>query len=169
MNLLVDNKVIISDKKLADQLQQKGYGEREERKLVLDIKECLYLLEKSKLEVVDRKGKKMDDEAVIKAASQREKDFYTKYLVYRDLRERGYVTKTGYKFGFDFRVYPRGKKPGEEHTQWVIGVLPQDYRCSMAEFSRMVRLSGNLKTSMLVAVVDSENDINYYGINRVTP
>ena len=85
------------------------------------------------------------------------------------MRERGYVIKTGFKFGFDFRVYPRGKKPGEEHSQWVIHVATQDEKISVPNYSRMIRLSGNLKTQLLIAVVDSEDDVNYYATNRITP
>jgi len=54
------------------------------------------------------------EEELMKFASKTDKKFYSKLIVYRDLRERGFVVKTGYKFGFDLRVYPRGKKPGEE-------------------------------------------------------
>ena len=89
--------------------------------------------------------------------------------MYSDLRERGYVVKTGFKFGFDLRVYPKGKKPGEAHTQWVITVKGQNDKINFIELSRKVRLSGNIKTKLMFAVVDSENDINYYETIRVTP
>ena len=46
-----------------------------------------------------------------------DKQFYSKQKVHEDLREKGYCIKTGLKFGFDFRVYPRGKKNGgSTHT-----------------------------------------------------
>ncbi len=77
--------------------------------------------------------------------------------------------KTGFKFGFDFRVYPKGKLPGQAHTQWVVNAGTQDVRIGMPELSRLVRLAGNIRTMFLQAVVDSENDINYYTVDRVTP
>ncbi|MFH1225166.1 MAG: tRNA-intron lyase [Candidatus Diapherotrites archaeon] len=182
MALLIDNKVLVDDRKLADQLQQKGFGERCGREFVLDLYEAAYLLEKGKIEITgsegaQAKGKKekkkkaraLGFEEILGAGSALEKNFYTKFIVYRDLRERGYCIKTGFKFGFDFRVYPRGKMQGQEHSQWVINVATQQGKWSMPEFSRMVRLSGNLKTVMLQAVVDAENDINYYEVKRVTP
>lgn len=169
MALLIANKVIVEDKKLKDQLIQKGFGERIEKQLVLDLKESLFLLEKGKVEIEDTDSKKIGENKLLKYASKKEKGFYPKYVVYKDIRERGYCIKTGYKFGFDFRVYPRGKKPGEEHTYWVVNVRTQDERISMIEFSRMVRLAGNLKTILLIAIVDSENDINYYEVGRITP
>ena len=169
MALLVGDKIIVKDKKLKDQLIQKGFGEKKEKEFVLDLIEAFYLLEKEKIELEDSEGKKVKEEELLKAGSKKEKEFYNVFLVYRDLRDRGFVVKTGFKFGFDLRVYPRGKKPGEEHTQWVIPVLSQNQKVNMKELSRMVRLSGNIKTILLVAVVDSENDINYYEVKRITP
>jgi len=169
MALLVQNKVLVEEPKLKSQLIQKGFGEREGKTLVLDLKEALYLLGRKKISVEDAKGKKIKEKDLLKYASRREKNFYSKFLVYRDMRERGFCIKTGFKFGVDFRVYPRGKKMGEAHTYWTLQVMNQSDRINMIEFSRMVRLAGNLKTILLVAVVDSENDINYYEVKRITP
>ena len=127
------------------------------------------MLKREKLSVEDQEGKSISCEELLNFAQKKEKNFYNKLIVYTDLRERGYVVKTGFKFGFDFRVYPRGKKPGEEHTQWVIHVASQDEQISIPNFSRMVRLSGNLKTELLIGVVDSEDDVNYYSTTRITP
>ena len=169
MALLIGNKAIVEEKKLRDQLIQKGLGEKVGKEVVLDLKETLFLLEKKKIKLEDKKGKNVGKKELLKYASKKEKGFYQKFIVYNDLRERGFCVKTGFKFGFDFRVYPRGKKPGEEHTYWVVNVRTQGERISMIEFSRMIRLAGNLKTILLIAIVDSENDINYYEVNRITP
>ncbi|MCR4368303.1 MAG: tRNA-intron lyase [archaeon] len=168
--VLSEDKVFIRDMKLADQLRQRGFGEQKSRELVLDLFEALYLLEREKIGIEDAKtAKNMDAEEFIKHGAKKIKSFYTKFQVFTDLRERGFVVKTGFKFGFDFRVYPRGKKPGEAHSQWCVNVTTQGDKFTFTELSRMVRLSGNLKTKLLNAVVDSENEVNYYEVNRVTP
>ncbi|HIH09531.1 MAG TPA: tRNA-intron lyase [Candidatus Diapherotrites archaeon] len=170
MAILIDDKVLCKDKRLADTLRQKGFGEQTERELVFDLFEALYLQEKEKFAIADSKsGNAVLEEDLIKYSSKKVKNFYLKYQVFRDLRGRGFVVKTGFKFGFDFRVYPRGKKPGEAHSQWCINVTAQDDKYNFIELSRMVRLAGNLKTKLLNAVVDSENEINYYVVERVTP
>lgn len=169
MALLIDDKVSLRDKKEADRLRQRGFGEAKGKELVLDLFEALYLMENGKLGVVDVKDQGIEEEEFSKYASKKIKNFYGKYQVYNDLRERGFVVKTGFKFGFDFRVYPRGKKPGQAHSQWCINVTSQQDKYNFIEMSRMVRLAGNLKTKLLNAVVDSENDINYYEVNRITP
>jgi len=169
MCILAQNKVIVEQKRLRDQLQQKGIGERTDREYVLDLFEALYLLEKKGISIKGHDGKKLSEKKLLEIASQKDKKFYSRFLVFRDLREKGFCTKTGFKFGFDFRVYPRGKKPGQAHTQWVVLATTQSDRFSMTELSRMVRLAGNIRTKMLIAVVDSENDINYYPVERITP
>lgn len=169
MAKLFSNKAIVFEKKVKDQLIEKGFGEKKEGSLTLDLKETLYLLERGKITVENSDGKNVSFEDLMGFAEKKEKNFYNKFVVFSDLRERGYVIKTGFKFGFDFRVYPRGKKPGEEHSQWVIQVMTQDEKLTITNFSRMVRLSGNLKTELLIAIVDSEDDVNYYSVNRITP
>ena len=165
---LIQNKVIVDEKKARDTLIQKGFGEKHGKELVLDLKEAIYLVEKEKIEVTHDK-KKAGARKLLAYASAREARFYSKYIVFRDLRDRGYCVKTGFKFGFEFRVYPRGKRPGQAHTERVVKVFTQDDRKGMIELSRMVRLAGNLRTECTFAVVDSENDINYYTIERITP
>jgi tRNA-intron endonuclease len=167
MALLSGNKVIVLEKKDKDVFIQKGFGEKTEGKLVLSLIEAAYLLEKGKLALEDGKGKALKEKDLLGKA--KDKNFFNQLCVYRDLRDRGFVVKTGFKFGFDFRVYPRGKKPGQEHTQWVINVSPQEMKCSFPEFSRMVRMAGGLRTTFLQAVVDSECQVNYYEIKRITP
>ena len=166
---LFSNKVVIFEKKIKDQLIQRGFGEKKESSLVLDLKEALFLLEKKKIEIENSEDKSVSFEQMLKFAEKKERNFYNKFVVYSDLRERGYVVKTGFKFGFDFRVYPRGKRPGQAHSKWVVHVATQDERINIPNFSRMVRLSGNLKTQLLIAVVDSEDDVNYYETNRIVP
>ncbi len=170
MPLLVNDKVLVTENKLKSQLIQKGFGEKKPTgELVVELKEAIYLLEKGKFPLEDSKGKEVSRETLFKLGEKKEKEFYSKYLVYADLRERGFVVKTGFKFGFDLRVYPRGKRPGEEHSKWVVSVATQRDKLSMTQLSRMVRLSGNIKTVVLQAVVDSEDDINYYELKRLTP
>ena len=170
MAILTDDKAFLRDKRLGDTLRQSGFGEQKDREVVLDLFETLYLLQKGKIPLENAEdGKKVSEEELVKFGTRKVKGFYTKYQVFNDLRERGFVVKTGFKFGFDFRVYPRGKKPGEAHSQWCIHVATQNDKFSHIDLSRMVRLAGNLKTKFLIAVVDSENEINYYETERITP
>jgi len=163
---LIESKVIVSDSTLKGQLVEKGFGESKGNKLILDLFEAIYLTEKEKLEVADTKGKKVSPKKIFELGSKGDKLFYSKQKVHEDLREKGYCIKTGLKFGFDFRVYPRGKKVGEAHSQYGIHVAPENEKLSMTQLSRMTRLAGNIHIKALIAVVDREDEINYYEMER---
>ncbi|MCD6434553.1 MAG: tRNA-intron lyase [Candidatus Diapherotrites archaeon] len=168
--ILAGNKIIVTDKRNIDKLIQKGFGElkkeKEGRKLVLDLFEGLFLLKNKRFAILDLKGNKINEFEIQKIAKKESKEFYLQYLVFEDLRNRGYCVKTGFKFGFEFRVYPKGKLPGESHSEAVVCVLPQNKRISMVELNRMVRLAKALNTELILAVIDSEDEINYYKIER---
>jgi tRNA-intron endonuclease len=169
MELLTAGRVMVKGNRLKSQLAEKGYGEKKEGYLILDLKEALYLLERGKIELEDARGTAYDYEKLVRYASAREAKFHVKYAVFRDFRERGYCIKTGFKFGFDYRVYPKGKRVGEAHTEYVVHVTAQEERVAMPELSRMARMSQTLNTKVVIAVVDSEDDINYYQVKRILP
>jgi len=163
------NKLVI--KKDFDELEEKGYGKKLNEKLELAFTEALYLAEKKKTTL--KKGKKqISFDQLMKIGLEKDPRLHEKYVVYRDLRERGLVVKTGFKFGCDFRVYQRGvvvkrgPKEAAEHTKWVVFTVPEDYICSFQELSRAVRLAHSIRAKMLWAIVDNENDVTYYTVTR---
>lgn len=165
---LVENKIIVDERPSQDRLWQKGFGERKTDHLVLDLKEALYLTEKNKLKIKKR-GKAVLKKQLLAIGTRRENGFFKKFVVFKELRDKGFVVKTGFKFGFDFRVYPKGKRPGEAHSQWVIEVKNQEEKLAMPELSRFVRMAQTLHTQALVAIVDAENEINFYEMKRLVP
>jgi tRNA-intron endonuclease, archaea type len=174
---LVEEKVIMWDKEGAKRIYETGwYGEfLDESRLEMALIEAALLLERGKIDVVKGK-KKLTFEEFYKHCLEVDKRFHIRYVVYKDLRERGLPVRTGFKFGCDFRVYERGITPVKkgpkaphEHTRWVVFCIPEDYNCSFQELSRAVRLSHNIRANMLWAVVDNENDCTYYQITYVSP
>ena len=150
------------------ELVQRGFGEKKSEGLVLSLYEAAYLLERGKIEVF-RNGKALSVEEFFREAEREEPEFYVRYAVFKDIRDRGFVIKTGFKFGTHFRVYPRGKKPGEAHTEFTVQVMPEEKRLEITDISRMVRLARAIRTKLVLAVVDSENEIVYYEIKRISP
>ena len=173
---LLEHRVVIWDKKVFDELQEPGFGKVVEDRLELSLVEAMFLIEKKKLKVrVKSKKKFMKKKEFYDYATGNERNFHARFIVYSDLRERGFVVKTGFKFGCDFRVYARGVKIKEgpkaphEHTKWVVHAIPEEFSCSFSELSRAVRLAQNIRTEMIWAVVDNEGDVTYYSIKRITP
>jgi len=169
---LLENKLMIS--KGFDELLQKSYGKLDGKRLELSFVEALYLLEKGRLSV-KKSGKKMGFQGLMEFGLEKDRRLHEKYTVYKDLRDRGFVAKTGFKFGCDFRVYQRGvgvkkgPKSASEHTKWIVYTVPEDYTCAFAELSRAVRLAHSIRAQMLWAVVDNENCVTYFEVVRIKP
>ncbi|MEM0358583.1 MAG: tRNA-intron lyase [Candidatus Hadarchaeales archaeon] len=156
----------------ANQLYQKGaFGKPlSGGKLQLSPLEVLYLVENGKAEAVDGKsGKPLGWEELCKRFSKLDPELVLKYAVYSDLRSRGYVVKTGLKFGAHFRVYDRGERPGEAHSKYLVHAIKEGIRLSPPELARAVRLAHSVRKTMLFAVVDDEGDVTYYSLRREKP
>lgn len=164
--VLLENKVIVEDATLKGTLVEKGFGENKGRKLILDLFEAVYLVEKEKIIVLDKKGKELSSIKILNIGLDCDKNFYSKCVVYSDIKEKGYCVKTGLKFGFDFRIYPKGKKMGDAHSEFGLNVASENEKISMTQLSRVIRLAGNIHIKAILAVVDREDEVNYYSLDR---
>ncbi len=143
---------------------QSRFGELVKGKFQYSLVEGLYLLEKSKVKVVDGRGKKLSKEDYIKRARKVEPNFWIRYSVFSDMRSRGYIVKTALKFGADFRVYDRGIKPGEDHAKWILYPVSEGGVMTWYEFSAKNRVAHSTRKRLLLGVVDDEGDVTYYEI-----
>jgi len=177
---LIENRIIIWGPSAVALYDESGYGkplpEENSDRLELELIEATYLVEKGKLKV-KQKGKKkvLKFEDLVRIGSEQVNQFHPQFVVFHDLRERGYLVKTGFKFGAHFRVYERGvklkrgPKEAHEHTQWVVHCVPEESAFSLPEMSRAVRLARNIRATFLWAVIDKEEGVTYYQITRITP
>jgi len=179
---LLEDRVIIWDSKAVELYDESGYGkpqpEENPKRLELDIVEATYLLEKEKLKIFtkDKKKKKsLKLQDLMEIGTKNVNLFHPSFIVYRDLRDRGYLCKTAFKFGAAFRVYERGvklirgPKAPHEHTKFVVQPVSEEAAFSLPEMSRAVRLAHNIRATFVWVVVDKDNDCTYYEIKRLTP
>ena len=167
--LVFGSMVVADDKANARTLyEQSVYGEPKECKMQYSFVEAMYLLERGKLDIYAEK-KKLKKDDFLKFALRQDKDFWVKFVVYRDMRNRGYIVKTALKFGADFRVYDRGVKPGEDHAKWILYPVHEKYKMSMYEFAAKNRVAHSTRKRLLLAVVDDENDVSYWNIAWTKP
>lgn len=158
------------DNDLARELFNQGtYGALEGSHVLLSFIETLYLLEKEKIILHDGRGKAVSRQDFLKKAQRKEKQFWVKYCVYKDLRNRGYLVKTALKFGADFRVYDRGIKPGEDHAKWIVYPVYQSNVMTWYDFSAKNRVAHSTKKRLLLAVVDDEGDVSYWETRWLRP
>lgn len=164
--ILSGMKVIVGDSETKSQLKEKGFGETEGKRLVLSLIEALFLVDAEKLDVM-KGNKKLSFDDLLKIGAKHEEEFFNKYLVFKDLRGRGLLVRTGLKFGTDFRTYDRGSSIGKGHSKYLVHVVPEEYTCSFPEMARALRLAKNVNKDMIYAIVDEESDITYYLVDRM--
>ena len=159
---LVGERLIAEDKNESHNLyDQSRYGEIKDNKVQYSLVEGLYLLEKGRIDILEgKKSLKFDD--FVKIATKREPNFWTRYVAYRDMRNRGYIVKTALKFGADFRIYDRGIKPGEDHAKWIMYPVKETSSFSWYEYSAKNRVAHSTRKRLLLAIVDDENDVTFY-------
>ncbi|MCH8003413.1 MAG: tRNA-intron lyase [Nanoarchaeota archaeon] len=138
-------------------------------KLQLSLTESLYLMEKNTIEIYKSKTKKMDFDGFFKKAKKQEPNFWVRFCVYKDIRNRGYIIKTALKFGADFRVYDRGVKPGEDHAKWIVYPVYESSTLTWYEFAAKNRVAHSTKKRLLLAVVDEESSVSYWETRWLRP
>jgi tRNA-intron endonuclease, archaea type len=153
-----------------DLYSQSRYGSMtDDSRVQLSLHEAYYLLEKGKLAILDSRNRQMDNHSFLKRAKKLEPNFWLRYAVFKDMRNRGYIIKTALKFGADFRVYDRGIKPGEDHAKWVVFPVHEASVLTWHEFAAKNRVAHSTKKRLLLAVVDDEGDVSYWEAKWIRP
>lgn len=150
------NKLFLINQSSYQSLNEKGYGEKVGNLYTLDCYEAVYLNEKDKVQILINE-KRLNFEQIIKKAKIDLKN----YLVYKDLRSKGYIVKSGLKYGFNFRVYDKGIKIGEDHSLWLIDAVYERENISFKDLTGKNRTAHSTKKKMIIAIIDSQNQVTY--------
>jgi tRNA-intron endonuclease len=157
--------VRVSDKERFGELEGSGYGGREGDELVLRDYEALYLLYIKKLELLDEAGKKVSFEKFAELAQTRASDSWTRFVIYRDLRSRGYVVREGFGFGTDLRVYERGDYP-KKPAKYVVFALDEGIEKGMGDLQKSVKEMAKMGKEAIIAVIERRGEVIYYKVSK---
>jgi tRNA-intron endonuclease len=158
-------KIIVDNSIYHDQLRSRGFGEKEDSEYILRSYEALYLSYTKRLSIKDS-GQMLDFHGLVRILLKHDKNLLTKFLIYRDLRSRGYIPKEGFGFGTDFRVYERGdfeKKP----AKYVVFGISEGTKIRANILSRMIDQIGKMGKNAVVAVIERRGEVIYYKISKV--
>ena len=162
---LVKDHSLISNKIMQQSLEQKGYGEFNKKKFFLKPFESLYLLYTRKLTLA--KGKqKVDFDSMLQTCIKQDEDALTKFLIYRDLRTRGYIVKDGFGFGSDFRVYERGHF-GEKGAKYLVFGLSEGMQEKIGKLQKKIDEITQMGKEPIIAVIERRGEVIYYKISKI--
>jgi tRNA-intron endonuclease, archaea type len=159
-------KFIVDDEKHRDQLRNRGFGEKEDSDYVLKSDEALYLSYTKKITVKDH-DKILGFEDLVRILIKRDKNILTKFMVYRDLRSRGYIPKEGFGFGVDFRVYGRGEY-GKKPAKYVVFGISEGTKIKADRLAKTIEQIVRMGKDAVVAVIERRGEVIYYKMSRVS-
>lgn len=133
--------------------EQSGYGRLTGDGLRLAPEEALYLVHRGRIDVAGF------DFNQLLAVFCKKPDMLRNFLVFRDIRERGYAIQTG---PHDFRVFRRGERPGTGESRYLIRVLSERQLIHFSVLLQETATSAKMRKQHVLAVVDDENELTYY-------
>ena len=96
--------------------------------------------------------------------------FDRRLAVYRALRDRQVVPKTGFKFGADFRTYNTVESVEDlPHSEYLVRVVEQGHEFDPRELSLDVRLAGGVRKRMVFALTTANRTVEWLTVSRLTP
>ena len=85
------------------------------------------------------------------------------YDIYKDLRERGLIVKSGFKYGTHFRVYESSM---EEHSKHLVHLISE--KEEIQKISRAVRVAHGVRKTLLLAH-NLNGKIVYFSVSWIRP
>jgi tRNA-intron endonuclease len=165
--LLVENGVRVAEKSSVDALASRGYGTAENDIFTLTFYEALYLVDKGILEVKSEKGEPADFQNLLRCYEGVDENAWVNYLVYRDLRSRGYVAREGFGAGIDFRIYERGAY-GKDTASYLVMSTQEGKPVSIQDLTNALQQCQSLKKELILAVMNRRGEIVYYSVSQLT-
>ena len=173
--VIEDDKVIISDKEGIEDFYQTSYiGTLEQNTdgkeiLILEPMEVLLLCERRRIllwEDNDKNKEQYDFERLLTYFTQYDERLWHKYIIYMDLRKRGYIVRTGYGDGIEFRVFKRGANFEEDSAKYLIYPVYEGSPIELKDLDRISRVAMSSRKELIVATVDRLSKPIYYSVKK---
>ncbi len=173
---LIDReKVIITDEDCIEEFYRKAYIGTLEKNvegreiLVFGPLEVLLLCERNRILLYkdnDRNSDLYDFEGLLTYFSQFDDKLWRKYVIYMDLRKRGYIVRTGYGEGIDFLVYKRGADFEKDSAKFLIYPVFEGTPIDLRDLDKMSRVAMSSRKDLIVATVDRLSKPIYYSVKK---
>ncbi len=169
------DKVIIRDVEAITDFYKNSYiGTLEQAKdgmqaLVLESMEVLLLCERRRIllwENNDPSKRQHDFESLLSYFTQFDERLWYKYIIYSDLRKRGYIVRTGYGNGIDFMVYKRGADFENESAKYLIYAVFEGTPIELRDLDLISKVALSSRKDLIIATVDQLSKPVYYTLRR---
>ncbi len=149
----------------ADIIYENGYygSFDDDRKLMLSPVESLLLLERGRLNITaDDENDAFAFNEILAYFLKNDPQIWTRYLVYRDLRSRGYIVRSGLGDPIHYRIYPRGGVIGKDEAAYLVCIVVEGTPFKLDVLDSVTRQARNVRKKLVLAVVDNVGEVTYY-------
>jgi tRNA-intron endonuclease len=142
------------------ELLDRGFGTRRDKRLELSPYETFFLTEKGRIRVIDkRSGSAMSLHNLVANLSMGKQEVWIRYLVYRDLRDRGYIVREANRV--DFEIYGKGSE------RRLLSIVYEGREANLQDLTTLIRYAAKQRKELILAVIDRRTDLVYYSIGEV--
>lgn len=159
---------LIQDKKANDLYSQGWYGHLTKKGfLKLDPYETILLMERKRIQVVDKNNKVFELAELVAYFAEIIPNFLVNYMLFKDLRGRGYVVKQHSAKETYFELYKRGSKPKKSEQLALVVPMIEGVQFNINELEKIVSKAKKIARQLLFAVIDSLGDVSYYSVSEL--
>ena len=165
---LRNNNITITDPNSVEELSSRGYGTKQNGKLTLAYYEALYLHSKGIIQIQQTKPKKtLNFQQLLDLYKAHDPNAWAKYLIYRDLRSRGYIIREGFGQGTDFRMYERGQY-GTATAKYLIYGIQEGQPVTLENLAQTLKTAHSQKKELILAVLNRRGEVVHYALSQLT-
>ena len=169
------DKVMIYNRNAIEELYENSYigivdkDDKNRECLILEPVEVLLLIERNRLLLYpdnDSNNELLDFEGLLVYFTNFDNRLWQKYIIYMDLRKRGYIVRAGFGEGIDFRVFKRGADVEKDSAKFLIYPVFEGNPIELKELDKMSRVALSSRKDLIVATVDRLSKPIYYSVNK---
>ena len=158
-----ENQVIVPTQSEADSLLHDGYGYRINKTHILWSVEALYNAERGKITVIDEVTNTiLSFQELLHRLSENDFDIWVNFMVYKDLRTRGFIIKVSEN---DFKVYERGDYSNKSPS-YQLKIISEGKPETIKHLITELKNTNDKSLKMKIAVIDRRGEIVYYGLEE---
>ncbi len=162
-----DSNITITDPQNIEELATRGYGTKQDNTITLAYYEALYLHSKNIIQIQQTKTKKpLTFQQLLDQYKATDPNAWAKYLIYRDLRSRGYVAREGFGQNIAFRMYERGQY-GTATAKYLILGIQEGQPTTIENLAQTLKTAHSQKKELILAVLNRRGEVVHYTLSQL--
>ena len=153
---ICESKYVLEEpQEIVQDLAKRGIGTLENGRLVLSPVEVAYLMTRYKIRI---DGEEPSLDKVLQGI-----DNFLKFVVYQDLRKRGYDVKlAGPEAPIDLLVWDKGKRASEAQPRYGVKIVTEGLGIRVLDLAALLKYCESMGLQLVLALVSNDGVVTYY-------